>query len=302
MNAESPFSILLYYKYVSLAEPAKLVAWHKDFCKKHDMKGRVIIATEGINGTLEGRTEDTQAYMEALKAFPEFSDLLFKISEGKNGEAFPKLSIKLRTEIVSSHLGEKDIDPNRVTGKRLSPDMLKQWLDEGREFSIVDMRNTYEFKSGHFKNSIDPGMANFRDLPNVMSKLDPLKEETVLTVCTGGVRCEKASGFLVSQGFKDVYQLDGGIVSYMNKYPGKDFLGALYVFDKRLTIDTTKDREIVGVCDQCHETKTEHYENCANMGCHDHILVCENCLEKGAGKPYCGNCATVCIDEAVAVV
>jgi len=265
------FSILLYYKYVALKEPAKLVAWHKDLCKKLGMKGRVIIATEGINGTLEGTVEATEEYMRALK------------------EAFPKLSIKLRTEIVSSHLGEKDIDPNRVTGKRLAPEELKQWIDEGREFSIVDMRNTYEFKSGHFKGSIDPGMDNFRDLPNVMPKLEPLKEKAVLTVCTGGVRCEKASGFLVSQGFKDVYQLDGGIVSYMNKYPGKDFLGALYVFDKRLTIETTKDREIVGRCDQC-DTATEHYVNCANMGCHDHILVCESCVER-KGQGYCAKCA-----------
>ena len=297
MNTQPTFSILLYYKYVALKEPAKLVAWHKDFCKKHGMKGRVIIATEGVNGTLEGTTEATESYMKALKTLPEFSDILFKISEGKNGEAFPKLSVKLRTEIVSSHLGEKDIDPNRVTGTRLTPEELKKWIDEGRDFTIVDMRNTYEFKSGHFKGSIDPGMDNFRDLLKVMPKLEPFKEKALLTVCTGGVRCEKASGFLVSQGFKEVYQLDGGIVSYMNKYPGQDFLGALYVFDKRLTMDTTKDRQIVGRCDQC-ESPTEHYENCANMGCHDHILVCEDCVEKrGAG--YCRKCAHLFKDDSI---
>ena len=300
MNTQ--FSILLYYKYVSLKNPAKLVAWHKGFCAHHGIKGRIIIATEGINGTLEGTVAATELYMKELKAWKDadsqpFSDLLFKISEG-NGSAFPKLSVKLRTEIVSSHLGEKDIDPNRVTGKRLTPEELKKWIDEGRDFSIVDMRNTYEFKSGHFKGSIDPGMDNFRDLPNVMPKLEPLKEKAVLTVCTGGVRCEKASGFLVSQGFKDVYQLDGGIVSYMNKYPGKDFLGALYVFDNRLTMDTTKDREIVGRCDQC-EAPTEHYENCANMGCHDHILVCLDCVAKTEGRGYCRKCAHLFSSKAV---
>ncbi|HYD91814.1 MAG TPA: rhodanese-like domain-containing protein, partial [Flavobacterium sp.] len=153
----------------------------------------------------------------------------------------------------------------------------------------VDMRNSYEHKTGHFENSILPPMENFRDLPKVVDKISHLKNKTVLTVCTGGVRCEKASGFLVEQGFNEVYQLDGGIVSYMEKYPNEDFKGKLYVFDGRVTMGfQTEDpkHEIVGRCDACNEL-SENYVNCANLACHRHFINCKKCLEKSNNKAFC---------------
>src|SRR5690606_14861554 len=153
------------------------------------------------------------------------------------GEAFPKLSVKLRKEIVSGHLEDEDVKPWEMTGKYVSADLLHQWIEEGEDFTIVDMRNNYEYKVGHFENSINPEMDNFRDLKKVLKKIEPFKNKKVVTVCTGGVRCEKASGYLIKKGFEDVYQLENGIVTYMEKYPNKAFKGKLYVFDKRVVMD-----------------------------------------------------------------
>ncbi len=241
------------------------------------MRGRMIVAKEGINGTFEGTTENTEKYMEIMKADPRFADIHWKKSPG-TGDAFPRLSVKVRNEIVSLHLHENDFDPNEVTGVHLKPDELKQWYDEGREFYIVDMRNDYELKVGKFEGTIFPGLQNFRDLRERVVELENLKDKTVLTVCTGGVRCEKASGFLKKQGFNDVYQLDGGIVSYMEKYPGKDFKGSLYVFDNRITMhfNTPENLTIIGNCEKCN-VPSERYVNCANLMCHRHFLVCRDC-------------------------
>src|SRR6185369_5737909 len=115
--------------------------------------------------------------------------------------------------------------PNKLTGKRLKPEELHDWINSDKEFYIVDMRNGYEHLAGYFKGSILPAMDNFRDLPAFLKQIEHLKNKTVLTVCTGGVRCEKASGYLLANGFSDVYQLDGGIVTYMESYPNEDFLG-----------------------------------------------------------------------------
>ena len=205
-----------------------------------------------------------------------------------DGFSFPKLSIKVRKEIVGTGFSRDEADPSKRTAPRLSPEQLRQWYESGREFTVVDMRNSYEFASGHFKNSIDPGLEASRDLPQALPKLEPLKKKTVLTVCTGGVRCEKMSAYLQSHGFEDVYQLDGGIHSYMEKYPGKDFEGTLYTFDNRLTMDFGGEREVVGRCHHCN-SPTERYVNCAHDGCHVHILVCTTCTPEKQ-LAYCKNC------------
>ena len=290
------YTIILFYKYTHIADLKNFRDKHFELCKRLGLKGRMIIATEGINGTFEGTEEACRDYMDYMKSIPEFSDIHWKVSKGTiDGTAFPRLSVKTRKEIVSLHLGEEsDIDPNQMTGTHLSPETLRQWYEEGRKFHIVDMRNDYELRVGQFEGTVFPELNNFRDLKKNISTLEDLKDEIVLTVCTGGVRCEKASGLLVREGFKDVYQLDGGIVSYMEKYPGQDFKGALYVFDKRITMhfeDPAK-HEIIGRCSKCNE-KSEHYVNCANLMCHDHFICCENCLCKDSithppyGEAYC---------------
>ncbi len=250
------------------------------------LKGRTIIATEGVNMTLEGEKD------------PRFQNIHWKKSVG-TGSAFPRLSVKVRNEIVSLHLGTCDVDPNETTGIHLKPEELHEWIKSGKEFYIVDMRNAYEHKVGHFEGSICPSFENFRDLPKIMKEIEHLKEKTVLTVCTGGVRCEKASGYLITQGFKDVYQLDGGIVSYMEKYPNEDFKGKLYVFDARIVVMPARPdslgggfytddpiHEIVGECDFCKK-KCDRYLNCEDDFCHNHLLVCEECENKKKGKLLC---------------
>ncbi len=293
------YQIILFYKYVYIADPEAVKASQMEICTCLDLKGRCIIAGEGINATYEGTVENIEAYIKELEKDERFLGIHFKLSIG-NGNSFPKLSIKVRKEIVSLNLGTCDINPNEITGIHLKPEELHEWFEEnkkpacaGREFYIVDMRNVYEHKVGYFENSILPPIENFRDLPKVVEQIKHLKNKTVLTVCTGGVRCEKASGFLITQGFTEVYQLEGGIVSYMEKYPNEDFKGKLYVFDKRITMDFYSDDmkyEIVGKCDVCGE-QSEHYVNCVNLVCHRHFINCKKCLEITGGKAFCpGGC------------
>ena len=273
--------ILLYYKYTYIEDPKTFQKEQMELCKKLNLKGRVIVAHEGINGTLEGKKKDVEKYCDELKEDFRFADTHFKLSDG-SGITFPRLSIKVRDEIVSAHLGEDDIDPQKVTGKYLMAEELHQWIKEGREFYIVDMRNDYEQEVGIFENSILPGLTNFRDLPQAVLKLAHLKDKIIVTVCTGGVRCEKASGFLVKHGFKNVYQLYGGIVTYMEKYPNEDFNGALYVFDTRVVMAFGKseieggERKVIGKCAVC-SVPCENYINCSDIFCHRHFICCEKC-------------------------
>ncbi len=277
---DSQYEIILYYKYTPVENAKNLWEEQRKLCEELSLTGRLLIASEGINGTLEGLKENIDIYCADLLSRPGFEDVVFKRSPG-SGHAFPKLKVKFRNEIVSAHLGDEDVKPYEVTGKRLSADELEQWRQEGRDFVIVDMRNDYEYKVGHFENSINPAMKNFRDLPLITKDIKPkLKDKTVVTVCTGGVRCEKASGYLVSQGFDDVYQLQDGIVTYMEKYPNKGFKGKLYVFDDRITMDfdTPDNHTVVGKCDLCGAS-TEKFVNCKNPRCNAHILVCAQCEE-----------------------
>jgi UPF0176 protein len=279
------YTVLLYYKYVKIKYPKREMKVQRKICEELDLTGRIIVSPEGINGTVEGLTENTEKYIEYMSKNKRFADINWKKSKG-TGNAFPKLSVKVRPEIVSLHLGDMDFDPNKVTGKYLTAEELHEWFETGKEFYIVDMRNDYEYLSGRFENSVLPGLENFRDLKKELPKLEHLKDKTVLTVCTGGVRCEKASGFLMMSGFKDVYQLKNGIVTYMEKYPNEHFKGKLYVFDGRVTMGfglSDSEHEIIGRCEKCLKP-SENYINCATVGCHRHFIMCESCLfPKGKG-------------------
>ncbi len=289
------YQVLLFYKYVTIEDPETVKDWVKTRASELSLTGRVLVAEEGINGTLAGTYENTDMFARELLADPRFADIQVKTS-GSEFDPFPKLSVKVRNEIVGTRFPKEVVDPRKRTAPHLPPEELRAWYEQNKDFVVVDMRNDYEFRSGHFKGSINPELENSRDLPEALRKLEPLKDKTVLTVCTGGVRCEKMSAFLLSEGFKDVYQLDNGIHGYMEKYPGKDYLGTLYTFDKRLTMDFGGEREIVGTCYKCGE-KTEQYVNCADNSCHLHFLICGAC-KKDDGT-YCSDACEAHVRESV---
>lgn len=272
------YQVLLYYYYGVLPDAAELVASQKNLCKELGLTGRLIIAEEGLNGTLEGTVENTEKYVAQLMSDPRFANIHMKRSVG-TGNAFPKLSVKLRNEIVSAHLGEEDFNPATFTAPYIQPGELKSWIDSGKDFVIIDMRNTYEHDAGHFVGSVLPECKNFRDLPSAVDKLMSLKDRTVVTVCTGGVRCEKAAGYLLKRGFSEVYQLFGGIVSYMEMYPNEDFQGKLYVFDRRVVMGfNTEDSKhtIVGRCKYCNQPCERFVNDDATEG-RPHFICCSDC-------------------------
>ncbi len=185
----------------------------------------------------------------------------------------------------------KSLTEVKSEGKVIKPEELKEWFQTkkvGEDFYIVDLRNDYEFKVGRFRGSMIPeNMQNFRDVPHVLNQLESMKDKPMITVCTGDVRCEKASAYLQDLGFKDAYHLDGGIVTYMEKYPAQEFEGTLYVFDKRITMDfDPKDKHVVvGECEKCN-LKSERYVNCKYPRCNKHFICCEECSEED-GRSFC---------------
>lgn len=287
------YVVLLFYKYKNIKKPQELMTTQRAYCEALDLKGRIIIAEEGINGTLEGTRANVEKYIELMEKDKRFKDINWKKSEG-TGKAFRKLSVKVRPEIVTTGIPNKDFGPlvngphgGAMTGKYLSAEKLKEWYEKNKEFYVIDMRNDYEFEIGRFKNSIWPdGLGHFRDVPNVVKKITNLKDKTVVTVCTGGVRCETASGLLIKYGFKEVYQLENGIVTFMEKYPNTYFEGKLLVFDQREAIGFNTDsrkHKIVGKCRICKSPS----ENLVNYwkGKEDvYGIICKECISSNKVK------------------
>lgn len=291
MSGEAPtkstFQVLLFYKYVDVAEPHKLSERMRALAERFFLTGRVILAHEGINATLEGSTEDTERFVQEFLTDVRFSDVKVKKSVG-TGKSFPGLSVKVRKEIVGTGFSDTEANPRVSTAPGISAEELRQWFESGRDFTVIDMRNDFEYASGHFKNSVAPGISASRHLPLVIEKLTPLKNREVVTVCTGGIRCEKMAAYLMHKGFTNVRQLDGGIHTYIQKYPGEDFLGTLYTFDQRFTMDFgggKKGRVVIGSCRLCGG-KSEEYADCEEVSCHLHFIVCTNCRDD-RGRAYC---------------
>lgn len=274
--------ILLYYWYGRLPDAPELVERERAVMKELGLTGRVLIGEEGINGTLEGTKEATEAYVAHFTGEPRFASTHIKRSVG-TGSAFPKLVVKLRKEIVSSYLGEEDFNPAEFTAPYIYADELHELIHSGEEFAMIDMRNMYEHEVGHFAGSHQPPMNYFRDLPKLKGWLEQFRGKRIVTVCTGGVRCEKASGYLLKLGFTNVQQLYGGIVTYMEKYPNKDFLGKLYVFDGRVTMGfntDSPDHQVIGTCKHCG-VACESYVNDDASPTREHFICCDACLRPG---------------------
>lgn len=281
--------ILLYYKYINIEDPEALKVSQRELCEKLGLLGRIIVSHEGINGTVEGTFSNTDEYVSEMMKDDRFADIVFKKSFG-DGDSFPRLSVKNRGEIVSLKLGNEDINPNELTGNRLTADELREWYKEDKDFVMVDMRNDYEYSVGRFDKSIHPNLRNFRDLSTMSDELEKYKDKTVVTYCTGGVRCEKASGLLIKKGFKDVYQLHDGMVTYMEKYPAENFKGSLFVFDKRQTMyfEDEDKHVVIGVCGHCKKS-AERMRNCADTKCNKKYIGCKDCVESDRSRecPAC---------------
>lgn len=287
---EAPFQILLYYLYTPIDDPEAYAGWQRELCGRLGLLGRIIVAGEGINGTLSGEAAATRGYMDAMAGDPRTAAMPFKVDPAA-GHAFKKLSVKARDEIVSLHLGADDLDPGELTGRRLSPAEFRAAMRQG-DAIVLDGRNNYESDLGRFRGALCPDLDNFRDFPRwVREHLGDAKGRPVLTYCTGGIRCEKLSGFLLREGFRDVAQLDGGIVSY-GKDPatrGEDFEGQCYVFDERITVPVNHvNPSVVARCRSCGEG-CERYVNCSYKPCNRQIFLCEAC-ESRAGRSCSESC------------
>ncbi|HII1397679.1 TPA: rhodanese-related sulfurtransferase [Staphylococcus aureus] len=283
------YQVLLYYKYTTIDNPEQFAQDHLAFCKAHNLKGRILVSTEGINGTLSGTKEKTEQYMAHMHADERFKDMVFKIDEAE-GHAFKKMHVRPRKEIVALDL-EEDIDPRHTTGQYLSPVEFRKALEDD-DTVIIDARNDYEFDLGHFRGAIRPNITRFRDLPDWIKENKALfADKKVVTYCTGGIRCEKFSGWLLKEGFEDVAQLHGGIATY-GKDPetkGQYWDGKMYVFDDRISVDINQvEKTIIGK-DWFDGKPCERYINCANPECNKQILVSEENEAK-----YLGACSYDC--------
>lgn len=277
--------IILYYIFTNLEDPLAVKLWQKNLALSLNLQGRVIIAKQGINGTLGGEIKDLKAYIKETKTYPEFKLIEFKWSEGAK-EDFPKLSVKLRPELVS--FGRPDqIEINRGVviggGKKLKPKQLHRLLQEkGKDVIFVDGRNAREAAIGKFKDALVMDVKHTRDFPDAISspKYKAIKNKTVVTYCTGGIRCEVLSKLMIDEGYKDVYQLDGGIVNYLNEFGDNGLWeGSLFVFDKRMSVKASDNAKIIGSCVHC-QADTDNYENCSNLSCNELILECYQCRHK----------------------
>jgi UPF0176 protein len=275
--------ILLYYRFTPLKDPQTVMLWQKTLCTGLNLRGRILVSEQGINGTVGGDLEDLKAYIKQTKQLPGFKDIVFKWSDGSR-EDFPRLSVKVRRELVGfkNSDDEFEVDDGGVVGggKHLKPKQVHELVKAyGDDVVFFDGRNAHEAKIGKFKNAIVPNTNTSRDFIAELesAKYDDIKHKKVVTYCTGGIRCEVISSMMKKRGFTDVYQIDGGIVKYGEAY-GDDGLweGHLRVFDNRMTVAFSDKAKTIGECTHCSD-KTSNFENCAFANCNDLVLICESC-------------------------
>lgn len=282
--------IILYYKFVPLADPNVVMLWQKTLTDSLNLKGRIIISKDGINGTLGGDIKDVKSYIKANKKFAAFKDIKYKWSDAASSDNFPKMSVKVRDEIVTFNAkDELMVDQKGVVGggKKIKPSQLHELVDT-KDVVFFDGRSQYEAKVGKFKKAVTPEVRTAKDFIPVLEsgKYDDLKDKTVVTYCTGGIRCEVLSVLMKNRGFKDVYQLDGGIVKYGKEYGDQGLWeGSLYVFDGRMGLKFSDNAKDIGSCVHCH-AKTSNYQNCANVACNDLVLACKDCRQ----QTFCAAC------------
>lgn len=281
--------IVLFYAFTPLADPEALRVWQRDLGQALGLRGRLLISKDGINGTLGGDIGVLKKWARSFRSYAPFADADIKWSEGTGLDAegrsldFPKLSVKVRDEIVSFGApGELRVDEHGVVGggTRLTPEELHELVDaRGDEVVFFDGRNALEAQIGRFRGAVVPDTETTRDFVRLLDSgaYDDLKGKPVVTYCTGGIRCEVLSSLMTARGFGEVYQLEGGIVRYGEKY-GDDGLwdGSLYVFDRRGSVDFSDHARVIGECVGCG-APTKRTANCPDPSCRTQFVVCEDC-------------------------
>jgi UPF0176 protein len=282
------YHTLLYYCYSRIEDAEQFASNHLQFCKSLNLVGRIIVADEGLNGTVSGTVESCKIYMDTLHADPRFSKIDFKIDDVEE-PSFIKMHCRYKAEIVHSGLRDPGIiNPEKKTGIHLEPaDFVK--MKDDQDVVIVDVRSNYEHSIGRFKNAVTFDIENFRDFPAMINELAQYKDKKIVTYCTGGIKCEKASALLLHEGFENVYQLHGGIIKYGKEAGGEDFEGKCYVFDNRVAVDVnTVNPVVISTCRNCG-AHTSKMINCANPECNEHFTQCDDCGEKLDGA-----CSEIC--------
>lgn len=286
--------IVLFYKFTPLADPEAIRLWQRALCDRLDLNGRIIISKDGINGTVGGSLSSIKKYVRVTKEFPAFKTIDFKWSDGI-GDDFPRIEIRVRDEIVTfGVLDEIKVDENGVIGGgvHLKPTEVNQLVAErGDDVVFFDGRSAYEARIGRFKNAVIPDVETTPDFVAEIESgtYDHLKDKPVITYCTGGIRCEVLSVIMKNRGFKEVYQIDGGIVRYGEEFQDKGLWeGSLHVFDRRLKIEFSDEVKVLGTCDLC-SAPTAQFHNCSNLACHKWTLVCTSC-EAASPTILCKDC------------
>lgn len=274
--------VILYYKFVPVADPAITMRWQRELCARLGLKGRVIISIHGINGTLAGDIENLREYKREMNRSILFKGIMYKWSDGR-GDEFPKLSIKVRDELVAFKASDEIVVSKRGIengGVHLKPEQVHKLIQErGDEVVFFDGRNTYEAQVGRFRNAVIPAVKTTPDFLRELEdpKYDELKQRPIITYCTGGVRCEILSVLMKNRGFKEVYQIDGGIVKYGETYGDDGFWeGSLYIFDGRMSHRFSDNSKDIAKCEHC-QAKTSNYVNCADKACNRLHIACESC-------------------------
>lgn len=277
--------ILLYYKFTPIADTEAMRLWQRTLCEKLGLKGRILISEHGINGTVGGDLDALKDYVKSTRQYLPLKDMHFKWSEGEV-DHFPKLSVKVRSEIVSfGAANEIKVDKKGIVGGgiHLKPEEVHKLVAERPDDVVFfDGRNAQEAAIGKFKDAIVLDVHHTRDFKDELSnpKYDGLKKKAVVTYCTGGIRCEVLSALMKNRGFEEVYQIDGGIVKYGEKFGDSGLWeGSLFVFDGRMNVRFTDKSKDIGVCVHC-DSQTSNYENCANISCNDLVLICDKCTTK----------------------
>ena len=262
--------------------------WQRTLCESLGLKGRIIISKHGINGTVGGELEAIKSYRRITREYPGFHNIDWKWSDGI-GEDFPRLAIRVRDEIVTFGVpDELIVDENGVVGGgvHLKPHQVHELVAErGDDVVFFDGRNAFEARIGKFRDAIVPDTRTTPDFVTELEsgKYDHLKDKPIVTYCTGGIRCEVLSVLMKNRGFNEVYQMDGGVVRYGETFKDDGLWdGSLYVFDRRLKVDFSKDTKILGSCQHCEGPSNQFY-NCDVTTCRVRIILCDTCVDELPG-------------------